>query len=319
MGAVTTKEFTWTNDEEPHALRRKAILEKHPEVADLFGVEWRTCPLVLFVVILQLCVAYALRDASWGVIIILAYVVGGTLNHTLQLSAHELAHNLAFHAEWKNRVLSIIANVATGVPSAITFMRYHKEHHNFQGYDGVDSDIPSVWEIRIYTNSFLKVIWLIFQPLFYALRPLLMKRKEWVFWEVINALVVHVADVVILYNFGWKSFAYLVLGTFMGLGLHPAAGHFIGEHYEFVAGVETYSYYGCFNRINFNVGYHNEHHDFPRVPWSKLPLIRKIAPEFYDNLPYHDSYVKVLWRYITDPSIGPAARIKRKKQTGKTE
>jgi sphingolipid delta-4 desaturase len=262
--------------------------------------------------------AHLLRDASWGVIFVMAYAVGGTLNHTLQLAAHELSHNLAFHVEWKNRVLSIIANIATGLPSAITFMRYHKEHHNFQGHDGIDTDIPSMFEVRMYTNTVLKVLWIILQPVFYGVRPLLVKPKTPILWEVINMIVALGSDAMIYHALGEKALAYLVLGTFLGLGLHPAAGHFIGEHYEFVSGVETYSYYGCLNRINFNVGYHNEHHDFPRIPWSRLPLVRKIAPEFYDHLPQHDSYVKVIWRYIVDPTIGPAARIKRQ-QKGKQE
>jgi len=115
----------------------------------------------------------------------------------------------------------------------------------------------------------------------------------------------------IIAHFGGKSFTYLIAGTLLGLGLHPCAGHFIAEHYEFTPGKETYSYYGFCNRLNFNVGYHNEHHDFPRIPWSNLPKVRKIAPEFYDTLPHYTSYVAVMWRYITDPTIGPAARIKR--------
>jgi sphingolipid delta-4 desaturase len=74
---------------------------------------------------------------------------------------------------------------------------------------------------------------------------------------------------------------------------HPCAGHTIAEHYEFQHRLETYDYIGIVNFFNINVGYHVEHHDFPMVPWTRLPLIRKMAPEFYENLPYHTSYVKV--------------------------
>jgi len=277
----------------------------------LFGVEPLTLPIVVGLVLSQLFVAHQAHHMSWGFLLVVAYCVGGTINHSLQLAAHELSHNLCFHEDWKNRVLSIFSNTSTALPSAITFMRYHKEHHNFQGHDAMDADVPSTWEVRVFCTSILKVVWLFLQPAFYAFRPLLMKPKPPIAWEAVNWVWVVACDALIYYLWGVWALVYLIMSTLLGMGLHPAAGHFIAEHYEFVSGVETYSYYGILNRVNFNVGYHNEHHDFPRVPWSRLPQVRKLAPEFY-NLPHHDSYLKVFWRYITDPTIGPASRIKRR-------
>lgn len=66
----------------------------------------------------------------------------------------------------------------------------------------------------------------------------------------------------------------------------------------------------------FQVGYHNEHHDFPSIPWTRLPALRRAASEFYEPLPAHKSWPYVTWRFITDPSVGMWSRAKR---TGKGE
>ena len=56
------------------------------------------------------------------------------------------------------------------------------------------------------------------------------------------------------------------------MGLHPLGARWIQEHYLVHGEQETTSYYGILNVPALNVGYHNEHHDFPSVPWNRLPL-----------------------------------------------
>merc|ERR1712129_651921 len=85
----------------------------------------------------------------------------------------------------------------------------------------------------------------------------------------------------------------------------------------YYCGFWGYSYYGCLNYVNFNVGYHNEHHDFPKIAWSRLPRVREIAPEWDEHLPHHDSYCAVIWNFITDHNIGPWSRVKRSNKRGK--
>jgi len=73
------------------------------------------------------------------------------------------------------------------------------------------------------------------------------------------------------------------MSSFFAGSLHPCAAHFIAEHYLWDGlDQEKYSYYGPLNLLAYNVGYHN---DFLSVPWTRLPNLRKLVPEFYDSIP----------------------------------
>jgi len=310
--SYTRDDYYWSYTDEPHATRRKEILNKYPQVKDLYGYEWTTKYIVAGWVLSQWGASYLVKDSSWWVVALLAYCYGGFSSHALVLAMHEISHNLAFAKPFYNRLLGIFANMGTCFPHFSMFQRYHMEHHQYQGVAGIDVDVPSAWEGRFFTNAFKKFLWVFFQAAFYVVRPLIIKPKSPGFSDIMNWVIVVSFDLVWFYLFGAKAVAYLMLSTFLGCGFHPAAGHFIAEHYVFVKGQETYSYYGPLNLICFNVGYHNEHHDFPRIPGRRLPELKKMCPDYYDNLPCYSSWTKVIFDYITDPTVGPYSRVMRK-------
>ncbi|KDR16071.1 sphingolipid delta(4)-desaturase DES1 isoform X1 [Zootermopsis nevadensis] len=315
MGAhVSRTDFEWSYTEEPHASRRKEILEKYPQIKKLFGYDpyfkWVASGMVL----IQFFMMYVMIDQSWPMIYLVAYCFGGVINHSLMLAIHEISHNLAFGCArpLANKMLGIFVNLPIGIPFSISFKKYHLEHHRYQGDEKMDTDIPTYLEAKLFCNTFGKLCWVILQPFFYALRPVITYPKSPTKFEIVNVIVQLAFDILVYYLCGGKVIVYMIAGSLLAMGLHPVAGHFISEHYMFCKGYETYSYYGWLNWITFNVGYHNEHHDFPAVPGSKLPEVKRIAAEYYNNLPQHDSWVSVLYDFVMDPDIGPYARIKRK-------
>lgn len=269
---------------------------------------------VLLLMVIQFTLAYLMKDFSWTIVFLVAYTIGGVINHALLLALHEISHNLAFgHARpLHNGIFSLIVNFPIGVPCAISFKKYHLEHHRYQGDEELDVDLPTQFEARMFFNTVTKFVWVVLQPFFYSLRPMFVNPKNPLPLEIVNMVLQFSVDALVVHYWGGKSLAFMIASSLLGMGLHPVAGHFISEHYMFAKGYETYSYYGPLNYVTFNVGYHNEHHDFPSVPGSRLPMVKEIASEYYKDLPQHNSWTRVLYEFITDPAIGPYARMKRK-------
>lgn len=106
---------------------------------------------------------------------------------------------------------------------------------------------------------------------------------------------------------GWLGLAmplvYLMLAQAFFTGwMHPyclgwvlGISHFHGtKRYQ-----PTASNYGRFvNLYSFNGGLHVEHHDIMGIPYFRLPQLRKIAPEFYDDLDKINSYTKLGFQFV---------------------
>jgi sphingolipid 4-desaturase/C4-monooxygenase len=287
------------------------MLAAHPEIRALFGPCPRTKYVCTALVAAQLSLAFLLRDAPWWQIVVVGYLLGGVINHALLLAIHELSHNLAFRRPLYNRLFGLFVNLPIGLPVSATFRHYHLLHHSHQGVHGIDTDVPTALEARLLGSRLRKALWMALQALFYALRPLIVLPKAPNRWEVLNLVVQLAFDALIFQAWGLRALLYLPIGTILVSGLHPVAGHYLSEHYVFRPGQETYSYYGALNRLTFNVGYHNEHHDFPYIPGSRLPLLRGLAPEYYDGLLSHRSWTSTIWQYIMNPRLGGFSRVKR--------
>jgi sphingolipid 4-desaturase/C4-monooxygenase len=170
-----------------------------------------------------------------------------------------------------------------------------------------------------------KAFFCTFQILFYAIRPVFIYKVPFTSIHFANILVQVLFDYTLVKLTSLHSLYYLVLSSFLAGSLHPCAGHFIAEHYIFepvpasakdpltnTPIPETFSYYGPLNFLTYNVGLHNEHHDFPAVPWTRLWEVNRVAEEFYQDLPRHRSWVGVIWQFIWDGEVGMRCRVKRK-------
>lgn len=294
--------------------------------------------LVVLVVLAQILLACSVREQAFFSprFLLTAYVLGATLNQNLFLGIHEISHNLAFRDPLSNRLMAILANLPIGVPYSASFRPYHLTHHKSLGVDGLDTDLPTALEAAFLDSVAGKAFFATFQILFYALRPMTVYKLPLTKIHLLNVAVQLVFDALLVRFVGGKALAYLILSSFLAGSLHPCAGHFIAEHYVYPQNnnnnkkkkdntnsndatssppgspvPETFSYYGALNLVTYNVGYHNEHHDFPAVPWTRLPALHRLAREFYEPLPSHRSWVAAIWQFVTDDDVGLWSRVKR--------
>ena len=135
-------DFTYSEKPEPHRSRTKEILSQHPEVRNLIGKNPYSFIAIIGLVGAIVFLSYLLRDSSWWLIFLAAYLIGAFINHSLFVMIHECTHNLLFKRKSWNAIASIIANLPHVLPSAVAFSRYHIKHHSFQGIYELDGDLP---------------------------------------------------------------------------------------------------------------------------------------------------------------------------------
>jgi sphingolipid delta-4 desaturase len=307
--------------EQPHPQRTRAILKAHPEVRRLMGRNACTALIAVVILSAQTAIAYAmgtLGAQGWWLSLIIAYCFGAFANHSTYVIIHDATHNLVFQSKFLNKVTAVVADLPNLLPCAIGFGVYHLKHHAHQGDYEFDADIPNQWEARLIGDKwYRKALWLLFFPVFQLTRPPRLKAVTmWSAWTIVNLLCAVAYDIGIFRLCGWSGIWYLACSFFFSVGLHPVGARWVQEHYTLSPDQETFSYYGPINLVALNVGYHNEHHDFPSISWNNLPKLRALAPEFYDTLRCHTSWSRLLREFLFDKRYTLFSRVERLHQAG---
>lgn len=270
-----------------HRRRQKAILLEHPTVKKLYGADSRTQYYAYALIAVQLSLAYAVRG-SFAAALLLGFTIGPYVDAAALCFIHEATHMLIFATPVYNRLISIAVNMVMVMPISEIFKQHHAAHHKSLGDDVYDVDVPTDFEIRVIGNhSWRKALWLMFNMIILPLRsltrlPVITDRFLITNWAV--CLTFGAATLLA----SRPTFLYLILSLLQSQGLHPANTRQVQEHiYNGDEALRkpdntrapTYSYYGRQNFWTLNVGMHIEHHDFPRIPWTRLRKLRAIAGE----------------------------------------
>jgi sphingolipid 4-desaturase/C4-monooxygenase len=301
---------------EPHRARAARILAVHPEIRRCVARNPWSAAVAAGLAALQFGLATSLGHAPWVVVLLVAYGLGAFVSHALLVMVHESAHRLVFRSAAGNTIVGIIAGLPCLIINSVTWSRYHLKHHAHQGVYEIDFDIPSRWEARfIGTSTLAKGVWLLLFPLFHMARvlrnPAEIEELRPSAWVIVNAVLEVAVAAALLWFGGPRALAYLLASMFASIGLHPLGGRWFQEHYVTTDGQETYSYYGPLNRVAFNVGYHQEHHDFPGVPWHLLPRVTRWAAEYYTAVASHQSWTKLCLRFLFGPDLTLFRRVVR--------
>lgn len=322
-GKSVSKDYVRVDYLQPHQKRKAKLLETHPELSKLMQPYRLSGLYTVLIVVFQVAMAYYMRNWSltenWLLIFGLAYTLGAVACHAQWVLIHDLSHNAVFASEKLNLLWHWVAGLIHIFPSSISFRYYHLMHHAYLNTTYDDPDMPSLLEQRIFGNSSLgKAMWLLLFPYIQSIRVLRYQKSSlFDFWIMGNFICCMSFNAWAFFYLGPAAFFYLFVSSHFAISLHPCGARWIAEHYAVRPNQETYSYYGPINKIAFNIGYHNEHHDLMLVPWVNLPKVRAMAPEFYDRLYYHTSYLRVLKEFIFNPNFSLCSRVVRSSQKSK--
>jgi len=287
-------------------------MEKYPQIKALYAPDHLSVAYAFGLSAVMVLFAYLIQNQPLWIIFPFAYVVGATIDHSLWVLIHDFTHNAASKSKLVNLVSLLVANTPHIFPSGISFRYYHLMHHAHLNETYADPDLPGPLECKIFGHSVIgKMAWLALFPALQTIRTLRFSKGAFSIWLIWNWVANVAYAALVFYISGFGGITFLLIASIFSIGFHPLGARWIAEHWAVAPPQETYSYYGILNKVSFNIGYHNEHHDLPEVPWSRLPKVREMAAEFYNTLHTHSSYLGVLRDFFFRPDFTLTSRVVR--------
>ncbi|CAN1213041.1 Fatty acid desaturase [Tumidithrix helvetica PCC 7403] len=220
----------------------------------------------LWAIALYFCLSMNL--AEMPILFVILAVLGRTFLHTgLFIVAHDAAHGTVFTGD--RRVNDWFGRIAIAIYALLPyakFLKNHGLHHKNPGRAG-DPDFHDgrhknaiawymAFMVRYLDRRQLVVIFVGFTVIFHSLR-LGMQVSP------INLLLFWILPILL------SSMQLFLFGTFL-THREPQQGYTNRHHAMSSNFPVMLSFLAC-----YHFGYHWEHHEYPHLPWYKLPSVRK--------------------------------------------
>ncbi|MEC4803016.1 MAG: fatty acid desaturase [Jaaginema sp. PMC 1079.18] len=291
-----------TVDSEWHIQRQKEILLAHPEIKQYFCYyPYSLVPLVLLV-LLQWSIAITMSLMPWWGVGLFALFLGQFICHAIATFIHEAAHQRILKTQLGNSFVLFIIEVGSlsFAKSAEYVAKHGSSHHRYLN----DYIRDYEWWDRIQVNRLkCKPLWRCTEALLHLLPAGSIVGDILVDWlsekdvtRIIERrnlnlsfqyflMLTSLSLYLMAWQFiGWQTALYFAwsISIMVGNWGITMKGQSIAEH-NIENNGRTYSTYGWINIFLFNTGYHDEHHTFPQIPWVYLPIVRKLAPSYFQN------------------------------------
>ncbi|MEW6687603.1 MAG: fatty acid desaturase [Pseudomonadota bacterium] len=322
-----------------HIEIRRQVLAAHPEAAALAGPDPRGALAALLILGVHWTALWAVSQTSVLVVFLAAFFFGQVVIHSAGALVHETAHRLVFRDSRAKLAFDLLLEtITTSFARQLTYQHEHvSTHHPYLGNYERDYEHEDACRFaarrafrarhpraqRLLTAAELLVHMLpfgflaadrIFLPFYRRAsgravtdrsRDIGSSRapaSERCLFIAVSLAV----NVFLFFAFGFLGWLYQVwsLSLFLGKAGVTNLGQSLAEHPGDDEQIPTRSTYWWGNAILFNTGYHHEHHTFPDVAWSRLPRLKRLAPEAFD-VAGRRSYLRCWWDHVKE-AFGPS-------------